>query len=150
MNFLLSIVLVFAMSGGGADTQAVLDAHAQEHVQAIAAAGDLFHSDLTPLLAVCGWAGENVGKGPNIERIDRAYLDSPAHAANIAHPRTHSARATTTRAGVLFVADLYCIELEPTPPPPPPAKPAVLPPPVESVPAAAARWSIEWDALRVN
>ncbi len=54
------------------------------HTSEMLARGDIYHSsDLTKFTT--GWQtiGENVGYGPNIEKLHKAFMASPTHRANI-------------------------------------------------------------------
>jgi uncharacterized protein YkwD len=61
-----------------------LDAKAQAWSEKLARDGRLSHSHLPSGITV-QWKrlGENVGMGPTIESVHRAYLNSPSHRANI-------------------------------------------------------------------
>src|SRR5687768_3756533 len=74
-------------SGAGAGTltpAADLVSVANEHAAAMAARGSIYHN---PSLGqqVTNWevVGENVGVGPDVATLHQAFLDSPAHKANI-------------------------------------------------------------------
>jgi uncharacterized protein YkwD len=54
------------------------------HTSEMLARGDIYHSsDLTQFTT--GWQtiGENVGYGPNVEKLHKAFMASPTHRANI-------------------------------------------------------------------
>lgn len=54
------------------------------HTRAMRDRGDIYHSsDLTKFTT--GWQsiGENVGYGPNVDKLHRAFMASPTHRANI-------------------------------------------------------------------
>lgn len=54
------------------------------HTSAMLASGDIYHSsDLTKFTS--GWQsiGENVGYGPNVPKLHKAFMASPTHRANI-------------------------------------------------------------------
>ncbi|MDH5421019.1 MAG: CAP domain-containing protein [Acidimicrobiia bacterium] len=54
------------------------------HTSEMLARGDIYHSsDLTKFTT--GWQtiGENVGYGPNVEKLHKAFMASPTHRANI-------------------------------------------------------------------
>lgn len=62
----------------------ILDAKAQAWAEKLAQDGRLSHSTLSHGVPGC-WRslGENVGYGSSIEAVERAYMSSPAHRANI-------------------------------------------------------------------
>lgn len=63
-----------------------LVAGARAHTAEMIPTGTIFHSTSGQLAAVTtGWSvlGENVGKGPNVSVLHRAFMESPSHKANI-------------------------------------------------------------------
>ena len=59
---------------------------ARKHTQEMIKANDLFHSTSTQLRnRVTNWTllGENVGVGGSVDSLHTAFMNSPAHAANI-------------------------------------------------------------------
>ncbi|MEX2424362.1 MAG: CAP domain-containing protein [Acidimicrobiia bacterium] len=63
-----------------------LVAGARAHTAEMIPTGTIFHSTAGQLAAVTtGWAvlGENVGKGPDVSVLHRAFMESPSHKANI-------------------------------------------------------------------
>lgn len=66
-----------------------LSHRARKHSYRMRASGTIFHSDLRRLLRGVNWrlAGENVGKGPDIRSLHRAFWRSPSHRANILYKR---------------------------------------------------------------
>lgn len=63
-----------------------LVAGARAHTAEMIPTGTIFHSTSGQLAAVTtGWSvlGENVGKGPDVSVLHRAFMDSPSHKANI-------------------------------------------------------------------
>ena len=61
---------------------------ARKHTQEMIRANDLFHTTSDQLRArVTNWSllGENVGVGSSVDSLHSAFMDSPAHAANILH-----------------------------------------------------------------
>jgi hypothetical protein len=63
-----------------------LVAGARAHTAEMIATGTIFHSTSGELASVTtGWSvlGENVGKGPNVSVLHRAFMESPSHKANI-------------------------------------------------------------------
>jgi hypothetical protein len=63
-----------------------LVAGARAHTAEMIPTGTIFHSTSGQLASVTsGWSvlGENVGKGPNVSVLHRAFMESPSHKANI-------------------------------------------------------------------
>ena len=61
---------------------------ARKHTQEMIRANDLFHTTSDQLRArVTNWSllGENVGVGSSVDSLHTAFMNSPAHAANILH-----------------------------------------------------------------
>ena len=65
-------------------TNAQAQAKAQRWAEELARSGKLRHSNLPDGISGC-WRslGENVGTGPNVKAIQRAYMNSSGHRANI-------------------------------------------------------------------
>ena len=65
-------------------TQAAAQAKAQAWANRLASEGRMYHSNLRDGINV-KWCslGENVGYGPSVASIERAYMKSPGHRANI-------------------------------------------------------------------
>lgn len=66
----------------------VTHGHAQAKAQAwaeeLARSGSLRHSNLSDGISSCWQSlGENVGSGPNVVAIEKAYMNSSGHRANI-------------------------------------------------------------------
>lgn len=132
---------------------------ARRHSARMADGDDLHHN---PDLAdqVSGWQklGENVGRGPTVDTIHGAFMDSPGHRANILSPDfTEVGVGVEVRdGGRIWVTEVFRLPMtaeaapasEPAPaaqqPAPAPAAPAAapatdpVPQPAESVTAAAA------------
>ena len=63
-----------------------LVAGARAHTAEMIPTGTIFHSTSGQLASVTtGWSvlGENVGKGPNVSVLHKAFMESPSHKANI-------------------------------------------------------------------
>jgi len=83
---------------------------AQAWAEELARSGTLRHSRLSDGLPR-GWRRltENVGRGPDLESIHRAFMDSPSHRANILDPAVtwmgtgHAVSVT----GVTYVAVVF-------------------------------------------
>ena len=66
-----------------------LDAYARRHAAAVAHAGQLFHSDLSSLLALYTAVAENVAYGGDAGAAHAAFLRSAPHHHNIVYPGYH-------------------------------------------------------------
>lgn len=62
---------------------ASLSAYARNHAMAMAAAGHIYHSQISSLLGPWSLVGENVGVGPTVNAIQNALLASPSHYQNL-------------------------------------------------------------------
>jgi len=68
------------------DLDAELTRYARRHSQAMADAGEIFHTkNLAAKLKNKDWsaAGENVGVGPSLSGLEAAFMDSTQHRRNI-------------------------------------------------------------------
>jgi uncharacterized protein YkwD len=63
-----------------------LQAYARRQAQAMADAGQIFHSQISNLLGAWSTAGENVGVGPSVGSIHAALVASPGHFRNLSDP----------------------------------------------------------------
>jgi uncharacterized protein YkwD len=92
---------------------------------------------------VSGWdkVGENVGRGPNVDRIHAAFMASAGHRRNILDPEwTEVGVGVEVVDGGLWVTELFRLPAgasAPPPPPPPPAPAADPAPASEPAPSAA-------------
>lgn len=119
----------------GADQLAGRSAAAQ------AAAGKLFHADLSGLLGACDAVGEVVGSAPDAASVFAAFAQSASHRSIINNPAWNAMGTglATAGDGTVYVSVVFCWQagVSPVPSEPEPA-PAVLsddaPP---STPAAA-------------
>lgn len=68
--------------------RASLDQLAEQHAKRMRAAGRLYHNGKLPNQIPGGWryCGENVGYSSTVVRVHRAFMNSPAHRANILRP----------------------------------------------------------------
>lgn len=103
---------------GGLTTSAELVDVARRHAARMAADKDLRHN---PNLQseVQNWEvlGENVGRGPSVESIHRAFMDSESHRAQILEPRyTEVGVGVVWSDGEIWVAQVF---RKPQAPPPP-------------------------------
>jgi uncharacterized protein YkwD len=56
---------------------------AYHHSVAMARKGKLWHNDISSATDHWVWLGQNVGVGGSVEALQRAFMDSPPHRANI-------------------------------------------------------------------
>jgi uncharacterized protein YkwD len=63
-----------------------LQVYAQRQAQAMAAAGQLSHSNVASLLGPWSAVAENIGFGPSAEAINQALVVSPGHYQNLSNP----------------------------------------------------------------
>jgi hypothetical protein len=88
-----------------------LQAHARRHTADMIAAGEIFHSSSGELQSAAGsgWEklGENVGRGGTVSSLHQAFLDSPAHRANILGDYNYVGIGTDTSDGVLYVTVVF-------------------------------------------
>jgi hypothetical protein len=94
-----------------------LTAVGRRHAARMADGADLHHN---PSLGgdVTGWdkVGENVGRGPDLDRIHAAFLDSPTHRANILDPEwTEAGVGVEVRDGTIWVTQLFRLPTGPAP-----------------------------------
>lgn len=88
-----------------------LQAHARKHTADMIAAGDIYHSSSSELKSAAGsgWTklGENVGRGGSVSSLHKAFLNSPAHKANILGDYNYAGIGTDTADGVLYVTVVF-------------------------------------------
>lgn len=88
-----------------------LRSHARNHTADMIAAGEIFHSSSAELQSAAGsgWSklGENVGRGGSVSSLHQAFLDSPAHKANILGDYNYVGIGTDTASGVLYVTVVF-------------------------------------------
>ncbi len=90
-----------------------LSRYALRHSRRMAELGSIFHSgerQLRDALEGTGWetAGENVGVGASVPSIERAFMASPPHRANVLGPAYDHAAVGVVRAdGVLWVTVVF-------------------------------------------
>lgn len=129
--------LASAVSGARGQALTVdgsVDGFAQSAAERIAAAQDLVHSDLSPLLGPCTAAGEVIGYGPDLASVMSAFATSPGHWNTINKP-TWNAMGTgevLDGNGRLWVVVVFCT-LSGTPP----APPSTTTPPATTAPPPA-------------
>jgi len=83
-------------------------AKAKQHSDEMAASGQLVHSGS---MSVSGWsaAGENIGEGSSVARIESAFESSGIHRANMLNPSyTHvGVGVSRSDAGRLYVTEVF-------------------------------------------
>ena len=94
-----------------------------------AAAGRVYHADLSGLLGPCDSVGEVVGAGPNVAVVFSGFRQSPAHWSIITNPAwTAMGTGQATGAdGRVYISVVFCDRAEGAIPP-------VAPPEVDSSP----------------
>jgi uncharacterized protein YkwD len=91
----------------------VLSEYAARHSREMASAGYLFHSPEDQLRAALGdrrWviAGENVGVGTDLPALERAFMASPPHRANVLRTSyAHTAVGVVTRGNRVWVTVIF-------------------------------------------
>jgi uncharacterized protein YkwD len=108
-----------------------LSSLAQGWSEHMARQGSLSHTPNLGDGVTANWTklGENVGLGGNSDIILNAFLNSPAHYANLTDPAfTHIGIGVAYASGLQFVTHRFMATAGGAPPPPPPA-PAPAPPP---------------------
>jgi hypothetical protein len=109
-DFVARINSLRASRGLGAVQQhPVLTAKAQNWAAHMAATGCLCHSNLSEGVTV-GWSklGENVGRGPNVGSLHDAFVNSPAHQANMLDGRFgYIGVGVAYGGGQMWVAEVF-------------------------------------------
>ncbi len=127
-----------------------LTAAARRHSGVMAEAADLHHNpDLGG--AVGGWRkiGENVGRGPSVDAIHKAFMASPGHRDNILDPDWSQVGIGVVEAGnTIWVTEMFRDPLaaEPAPSAPKKAAPAAADEPASEPTAAAASAPVDRSA----
>ncbi|HEV8162947.1 MAG TPA: CAP domain-containing protein [Actinomycetota bacterium] len=80
---------------------ATLGRLAYRHSVAMARKGRLWHNDISSATDHWVWLGQNVGVGSSVEGLQRAFMDSPPHRANILRRKTNlfGSEPTSVTAG---------------------------------------------------
>jgi len=90
---------------------AQLSRYARRHNEQMASRGHLFHTaDLAAKLQGRQWhvAGENVGVGPSIDAVYKAFLNSPPHRRNILRQDfDHTAVGVTEQGSQVWVTLIF-------------------------------------------
>jgi uncharacterized protein YkwD len=87
-----------------------LMAKAQAWAEYLAGTAQLAHSNLADGAAPGWWMlGENVGYGPSYEAIEAAFMNSPAHRANILNPEFNYAGTGVAvgRNGLIYLVQVF-------------------------------------------
>ncbi|MEO5838422.1 MAG: CAP domain-containing protein [Acidimicrobiales bacterium] len=87
-----------------------LMAKAQAWSDYLASLNTLQHSNLAEAVDPGWWMlGENVGYGPSIEAIEKAFMNSPGHRANILNPQFNWAGTgvSVSGNGTVFVVQVF-------------------------------------------
>jgi uncharacterized protein YkwD len=82
---------------------------ASRHSDRMASRGVLYHSaDLGQVVTRWSTLGENVGTGPSVKSLHRAFMDSPAHRENVLYPSfRHFGVGSKKRGGRLWVTVVF-------------------------------------------
>jgi uncharacterized protein YkwD len=83
---------------------------ARRHTNDMVRADDLFHSGDPLRRRVTNWVllGENVGRGSTVDSLQQAFMNSPAHRANVLHTSFRFMGVGTRRAhGRLYVTVVF-------------------------------------------
>lgn len=108
---------------------------ARRHAERMASENRLYHN---PALAddVSGWqaVGENVGRGPSVDEIHRAFMNSPSHRDNVMSSEFTQVGVGVhvTDAGDIWVAEVFRRPQAAAPAPTPVAAPVAAPAPASA------------------
>lgn len=124
-------------------SHSTLVAHARSHSKAMADSDSIYHtSNATLKSLVSGWqrVGENVGRGPNVDILHSAFMQSSGHRANIMGDFTHAGVGTfVTDEGMMYVTVVFVklggSEPTTTTTTAPPTTTTAAPPPTTAAPA---------------
>lgn len=116
---------------------------ARRHTQRMVSRGTIFHNQNLSAEAddaIPGWRllGENVGMGSSVEGVQKAFLNSARHRANIENPDFNTAGigGAAAESGRRYYTQNFAAWTDSTPPPPPTAPPATAPPATAPPPTA--------------
>jgi len=79
---------------------------AEEQARVMAANGLLEHSGVVP--PRCSAWAENVGLGPTLRSVHRAFMASPAHRANVLGPYGSVGLGVVKDGDTVWVAEVFC------------------------------------------
>ncbi|MBW3588131.1 MAG: CAP domain-containing protein [Actinobacteria bacterium] len=144
----LSLINSSRQSAGlaGVSGDSSLNSIAQRHAERMAAEGRIFHSSFSGTSDANSW-GENVGRGPDVDSVHRAFMSSSTHRGNILNKTfTHVGIGVAAYSGGVMVVHDFVgragsvvqqtqskprvrvanrTPAAPAPPPPPPPPPPV-------------------------
>jgi len=125
---------VSGVRGAGLPILSAADQVAGSSAAAQAAAGKLFHVDLSGLLGVCDSVGEVVGAAADVRSVFAAFQQSSSHRSIITNPAwTAMGTGLATGAdGAVYVSVVFCRQAATAAPPPTSAQapaPTNTPPP---------------------
>ena len=81
---------------------------ARRHSKRMAAAGELYHSDLQRLLgANVSSVGENVGMGTSLDQLLGAFMASPPHAQNILGGYSRTGVGVYKAGGTIWITQIF-------------------------------------------
>jgi uncharacterized protein YkwD len=84
---------------------------ARKHSRTMRAAGRIFHThDLAGALSSYSWdiAGENVGRGPSITGLHKAFMNSPGHRDNVLYRKfRRMGVGAVWRDGTCFITIIF-------------------------------------------
>lgn len=108
----------------------------------MADAGTISHNPSFASQVTANWRklGENVGKGPTVDDLHQAFVDSAGHYANLVDPEfTRIGVGVVERDGMLYTSHQFMVLFEDgaAAPPPPPASTRAPGPPSTAPPAPA-------------
>ena len=111
-EFLSKINATRAAHGLGAlQLDADLRSHARSHTEAMAAAGEIYHSSEAELTTAAGtgWSeiAENVGKGQSPTSLHDAFMASPGHKRNILGDHNYVGIGTDISGSYLYVTVVF-------------------------------------------
>ena len=87
-----------------------LVAIARRHSEQMADRGDIYHNNNLQNEVSGNWTelGENVGKGPSVDSIHKAFMDSAPHRANILRSSFNQVGiGTVVRNGTIYVTEVF-------------------------------------------
>lgn len=122
-----------------------LVSHARQHSAEMAATDSIWHTkNLGGVIS--GWSriGENVGRGPSVDSLHRAFMNSSGHKANILGDFSHAGVGTfVTEDGMMYVTVVFMKSKDAAPATttttaPPPPTTTTAPPPTTTEAAAEA------------
>ncbi|MGH2721331.1 MAG: CAP domain-containing protein [Actinomycetota bacterium] len=90
----------------------------RSHSQAQSSAHRIYHSTIMRnLLSRCTLVGENVGRGPTVDAIHRALMNSPSHRREILGAFDRAGVGVAVDDTYIYVTQMFCRSDGTTPPP---------------------------------